>query len=140
MRIVVDTNVLVSGLFFGGTPRQIVDAWGEGKIEVAVSEEILAEYRRTSEKLGGRYLAVEVAARFERAAARAVLVTALPFDKQVCSDPNDDMFLACALAGHAVLVTSCDKALLATSGYMGIEVLTPRQFVDLYLKEVDPPQ
>ena len=67
-------------------------------------------------------------------------MTASPFDKQVCSDANDDMFLACALAGHATLVTSGDKALLAASGFLGIEVLTPRQFVDSYLKQDNPPR
>lgn len=47
----------------------------------------------------------------------------------VCTDSTDDMFLACAIAGDSRVVVSGDKALLRTSGYRGIEVLTPRAFL-----------
>ena len=148
MRIVVDTNVFVSGVFFGGPPGEIVEAWRKERFEVAffalvvpaVVTEILAEYRRVGEELSARYPAADFESRLELATARSVPIVAPPLKAQVCSDPDDDMFLACALAGHATLVTSGDKALLAASGFLGIEVLTPRQFVDSYLKQDRPPQ
>jgi len=55
--------------------------------------------------------------------------------KQICSDPDDDKFLACALASSTKVISSGDKALRKTSGYAGIEVLSPREFVDKYLKK-----
>jgi predicted nucleic acid-binding protein len=73
-----------------------------------------------------------------RAALDLVLVTAHAFppaalDGRICTDPDDDKFLACALASGAATIVSGDKHLVAVSGYRGIEVLRPRAFVDRYL-------
>ena len=51
MKIVLDTNVLVSGIFFSGPPRKIVDAWIEGVCQFVVSVPILEEYRRVAKEL-----------------------------------------------------------------------------------------
>lgn len=51
MKIVLDTNVLVSGIFFSGPPRRIMDAWTEGVIQFVVSVPILEEYRRVATEL-----------------------------------------------------------------------------------------
>ena len=61
----------------------------------------------------------------------ATLVVAPPLPQQVCTDPDDDKFLACALAASAKVICSGDKALLKTSGYRGIKVLTPGQLLAL---------
>jgi predicted nucleic acid-binding protein len=65
--------------------------------------------------------------------ANAVVVNVSELGQRVCRDPDDDKFLACAIAGKTKIVVSGDKDLLATSGYAGITVLTPRGFVDRYL-------
>ena len=49
MRVVLDTNVLVSGIFFSGPPAKILAAWADGRFEMVASVEILAEYRRVGE-------------------------------------------------------------------------------------------
>jgi predicted nucleic acid-binding protein len=49
VRIILDTNVVISGIFFAGLPYQILRAWREGKLHLLISEEILAEYRRVGE-------------------------------------------------------------------------------------------
>ena len=54
--------------------------------------------------------------------------------RPICSDPDDDKFLACAVAGKVKHIVTGDKALLATSGYRGITVLTPREFVERFLR------
>jgi predicted nucleic acid-binding protein len=46
VKIVLDTNVFVSGIFFGGPPGTILEAWQDGRIDFAVSLEILTEYER----------------------------------------------------------------------------------------------
>jgi uncharacterized protein len=51
MKIILDTNVLLSGIFFNGPPYLILIAWREGKIELAISREIFEEYRRTADLL-----------------------------------------------------------------------------------------
>ena len=51
----MDTNVLMSGIFFGGVPGRVIDAWMDGSLELVLSPEILDEYRRVGSELGGRY-------------------------------------------------------------------------------------
>ncbi|NOY85319.1 MAG: PIN domain-containing protein [Nitrospirae bacterium] len=51
MRVILDTNVLVSGIFFSGPPYQILSAWRDGKIAFVISPEILEEYERVGEAL-----------------------------------------------------------------------------------------
>lgn len=65
--------------------------------------------------------------------AHGEVVDAPPtLSEQVCRDPDDDKFLACALAAAAPMAISGDRALLDTS-WRGIEVVTPRAFVDQHL-------
>lgn len=133
MRLVIDTNVFISGVFFSGPPHQILTAWKSGWIKLVVSPDILAEYQATGEELAAKFTGVDLTPWMELVATLAVVIHTPPLAVQVCTDPDDDKFLACAIAGRTRIVTSGDKALLATSGYEGVTVLTPRQFVDKYL-------
>jgi predicted nucleic acid-binding protein len=54
----------------------------------------------------------------------------------VCEDPDDDKFIACALASGCKVIVSGDKHLLKVSGFGGIRVLRPRAFIDEYLSQV----
>ena len=51
LKVVMDTNVFVSGVFFSGPPYQILKAWQSGEFELVVSQDILDEYRRVGEIL-----------------------------------------------------------------------------------------
>jgi uncharacterized protein len=53
--VVVDTNVFVSGIFFSGPPYRILKAWQDDRIQIAVTEEIIEEYRRVIETLSGKF-------------------------------------------------------------------------------------
>jgi putative PIN family toxin of toxin-antitoxin system len=132
--VIVDTNVFVSGIFFSGPPHTILDAWRQGKLTLVVSPAILDEYRRVAHELAGQFLGVDPGPPLELLAIHARLVNAPDLPQQVCSDADDDMFLACAVASGAKVIASGDKALLKTSGYSGIEVLTPRAFVTRFLQ------
>jgi len=134
MRLVVDTNVFISGIFFSGPPYDILNAWRNRKVELVISPDILDEYRRVGEELAKRYPGTDLGPLLELLAIKSRIVDAPPLDENVCSDPNDDKFIACALASRTKLICSGDKALLRISGYRGITVLSPKDFVDIYLK------
>lgn len=135
MRVILDTNVFVSGVFFSGPPFEILDAWRHGRLTLVVSPEILAEYERVGQELANEFPAIDIAPILELLAFKAEVINAPALAEQICSDPDDDKFLACALAGSIKVITSGDKALRKTSGYAGIEVLSPREFIDKYLKK-----
>ena len=60
MRVVLDTNVLMSGIFFGGIPGRLLIAWRAKMIQFVVSEEILDEYRQVAMRLGERYSEIDI--------------------------------------------------------------------------------
>jgi len=135
VKAIIDTNVLISGIFFSGVPHDILAAWRDRKIELIISPEILQEYRRVGEEMEKKFQGVEIEPFLELLVIEATMVDAKPLKEAVCTDPDDDKFLACALASKAMVICSGDKALLKTSGYKGIEVLTPRSFADRFLKK-----
>jgi len=135
VKVVLDTNVLVSGLPFGGVPGRILTAWSTGAIRLVISPPILEEYRRVGLALskGREPLVGALEALLAMLTGHALLVDAPPLDERVSEDPDDEMFLAAALAANARLVVSGDKHLLRVSGWRGIEVLKARPFVDRYI-------
>jgi putative PIN family toxin of toxin-antitoxin system len=134
VRVILDTNVFVAGVFFAGPPYAILDAWRHGRISLVVSPEIMEEYRRVAHELATEFPGVDPGPPLELIAIHAQVVDAPPLPAPVCTDSTDDMFLACAVASGTKIITSGDKALLRTSGYKDVEVLTPRAFLDKYLK------
>lgn len=131
MRVVVDTSVLLPGVFFGGPPRDVLAAWRAGRFEVVVSPEILREYVRVGERLSARFPGADLERVLERIAASATLVSAPPLPEPVCEDGDDDKFLACAVAAGVGYVVSSDRALLATSPYRNVKVIRSRDFLDM---------
>jgi uncharacterized protein len=133
VKVVIDTNVYVSGIFFSGPPYQILKAWRDDKIELIVSPDILDEYRRVGEILAEDHPVIDLAPMLGLVIQNAVVYAAPPLPEPVCKDPDDDKFLACALASGSMVIVSGDKHLLEVSGYRGIDVLKPRDFVNKYL-------
>lgn len=133
MRVVLDTNVFVSGIFFGGPPYQILRAWRDGKIQLALSPEILDEYQRVGEILTEDHPNINLKPILDFVIRNAEIYAAPPLPEAVCEDPDDNKFFACALASGSTVIVSGDKHLLKVSGYQKIEVLKPREFVDQYL-------
>jgi putative PIN family toxin of toxin-antitoxin system len=99
MRVVVDTNVLVSGVFFGGVPGRILEAWRDGTLTLVVSSAILEEYHRVGALLGARYPGVDLEPVLALVAVHAEVVQPATLADRVCEDPDDDKFMTCALAG-----------------------------------------
>lgn len=129
MRVVVDTNVLMSGIFFGGTPAKVLDAWRSGVFMLVISPAISKEYARVGEELTSAYGAFDVGRILQLIALTAETVHPLPMNEQVCSDPDDDIFIAAAIAGNAEVIVSGDKALRRATGYQGISIRSPGEFV-----------
>ena len=135
LRVVMDTNVFVSGVFFSGPPYQILKAWQSGDFELVVSQEILDEYRRVGEILARERPKIDLNPILNFVIEHAKAYKSAKLKEPICEDPDDDKFFACALASESKVIISGDKHLLKVSGYGGIEVLKPREFVDRYLAQ-----
>lgn len=135
MRVILDTNVFVSGIFWKGPPRQILQSWRDGEITIVASTEILSEYERVTKTLAIQFPGADLSVFMRLLTLKAEMCVAKPLLAPVSKDPEDDKFLACGVAAKVCCIVSGDKDLLEVSGFAGIEVLKPRKFVELYLSK-----
>ena len=128
MRVLLDTNVLISATFFGGVPAEILEAWANGLFEFVVSPDIYDEYQRVCERLAQKHPTLQYRAVLSALIGGATLVSDPEPDGSITSDPDDDKFMRCALQADAVVVSG-DSDLLQVSGWKGVTVLTPAAFL-----------
>jgi uncharacterized protein len=122
LKVVLDSNVVLSGFFFGGVPGRILEAWNAGLVEVVLSASILAEYRQAAAVLESKYGGSDFDSFAALLALNSEFVDAPDsLHEAVCADSDDDKFLACALASGVRLIVSGDEHLLAVNGWQGIE-------------------
>ncbi len=134
-RIVVDTNVLISGTLVEiGASARILWAVRHRRVTLVISAEILTEYENAIRRrhIARKYVAIERRAEdligFWR--GRAVLIeNALSKAGFVPADPKDDVIIATALDGDADYIVSGDRHLTELKEFEGIPILTPAEFV-----------
>jgi uncharacterized protein len=131
IRVVLDTNVLVSSLLFAGPPSHLVSLWRERRIVLLLSKAVFIEYLRVLAypkfKLSGEEIKALVE---EYLLPFAAMVTVVETPAIIPEDPADDKFLALAAAGRARYLVSGDKHLLALREYRRVKIVTPREFLD----------
>ena len=128
MRVVLDTNVVVSAAFFGGPPRQVVDAWISGRLEVVLSPSIFDEYLRVCDRLSVSYPGTDYQPLLTAFLAHGTLVADSEDEGAITADRDDDKFVRCALATDATVVSG-DRHLLDVDGWQGVRVATPAQLL-----------
>lgn len=128
MRIVVDTNVLISGLFWGGTPAEIIHAWAEGRIKVVCSAEIIDEYNQIARRLNPGLGNSQIDRFLSFLIGRFEIVRPNHWFKIILGDPGDDKFIDCAFHAQASMILSGDKHLLKLGNFGPIRILSPVHF------------
>ena len=136
IKAVLDTNVLISGLIVAQSPPcQILDAWLEGLFTLVTSLYLVEElvhvlsYPRITERL--RLDEEELVAILDALLSKAEVTSGRLHLPGITRDPKDDFVVACAKEGEADYIVSGDQDLLVLGEYEGIQVVTPRQFVEI---------
>ena len=133
IRVVIDTNVIISGLLFGGMPGRLIQLWKDKRILPLVSREILNEYLKV--------LAYPKFSLSEEEIKYLLYQEILPFFKVISvkqrtiiikEDPSDDKFIRCARSGKAQVIISGDQHLLSLTSYRNITIFSPSQFLEEY--------
>jgi putative PIN family toxin of toxin-antitoxin system len=127
-RVVLDTNVIVSGLGWRGAPAAILDAVGDGRLVLVTSAPLLAELRRVLEypKLakviqGGAQLA-------DLVVASGIVVVPNRVLTVISDDDDDNRVLEAAIEGDADYIVSGDADLLDLGTFQGIPIIMPGEF------------
>jgi putative PIN family toxin of toxin-antitoxin system len=138
MKVVLDTNVLVSGFVRPEpAPGQLLAAWREDTFTLIVSEHILTEAARTFEETPYFRKHLDDKHRKQNIAllrAEAVIVKPVENVTGIATHPEDDLVLAAALAAQADYLITGDKKLLNVGIYRGTHLLSPRTFLNEVLK------
>lgn len=133
MRVVADTNIVVSGLLWRGNPRLILDAAREGTIDLFTSAVLLAELEDvlSREKFANRLASVLVTPHdlVLGYSALASIIEPATIKPVILADPDDDAILACALAAQGEMIVSGDRHLLDLKQYQDIRIFTAARLV-----------
>ena len=127
-KIVIDTNIYISAIFWGGKPRAIVDLGRSGQVLIFTSSEIEEEIEK---KLRTKFgLSDEETAQILLDFSTfTVPVTVSRRVSVIDDDPDDDKFIECAVASRAGFIVSGDKHLLALEEYEGIKMMKAADFL-----------
>jgi len=132
MKIVLDTNVLVSGIFWGGTPLKILELWEKKQVDVLASRAILDEYLVNIDRLSKKYSRPDLSAAWSLIIPSRVKLVQVKKTFHLCRDPDDNKFIDCAISGRAPFLVSGDEDLLVLKKVMNLEILKPRQFLNKF--------
>ena len=130
VKVVVDTNVVISALLFGGALGKLIGLWQGNAIKPVASREIIDEYIRVltypkfklSEEEINFLLYREILPFFE-------IIDVRQGPQVIEKDPHDDKFISCASAAGAGYIISGDKHLLSLKSYQKIKILSPAEFI-----------
>ena len=134
-RVVLDTNVLVSGLLFGGGPGEILGLGKTGELRLTMSRAMLdallrvlayPKFRLSEEEI--HYLL------YAEVLPHVEIAEVLPGPSVVTADPADDMFLHCALEARVSCIVSGDRHLLRLQSYKRIKILSPSEFLSRHAR------
>jgi len=130
IRVVLDTNVLVSALLFGGMQDRLVARWKAGTVVPVFSKATFDEFRRVLTYPRFSLSETEIRVLIEdEVLPYADIVEILEEIQGVCPDPGDDIFLSCAVAAGVDAIVSGDKDLLDIGSFRKIPIISTQDFL-----------
>jgi len=135
IRVVIDMNVLVSSLLFGGQPGKLRSLWAAGRIVPLVSKETTAEFIRVLTYPKFRLTTAVINMLIEdELLPHAEVVDITENADGVCRDLHDDKFLALAASGSANYLITGDQDLLVIQKYKNTDIVTVAEMLRLVLR------
>jgi len=132
IKVVLDTNVLISAILFKGELAGIVDLWKRGRIVPVVSRETFHEFRTVLGYPKFRLTKGEINAIIEEEVLPFFEVAGITVAVSgVCEDPDDDKFIACALSASADYIVSGDKVLCDAGRYKSVRIIKASQLLKM---------
>jgi putative PIN family toxin of toxin-antitoxin system len=132
LRVVLDTNVLISAILFGGKPRQILEKAIRGEIRLCLSEPILEELKGVLQRSKFEYSSEIIQFILTELTGIADFVNPSETLNVVLEDPEDNRILECAIEAKANYVISGDFHLLKLRRYRNIEVVNVAAFLERF--------
>lgn len=133
MRIVLDNNVFISGIFWKGIPNEIIKLAEKNKFEIFTTLEILSELFRVLKREKFKLLFKEGKITFEEVSEKILEIVKICSPKSkvkvITEDPEDNKFLACAISCQASFIISGDDHLLKLKEFQDIPIVSAKEFL-----------
>jgi len=140
-RVVVDTNLIISGATTSGTiPSEVIESWRRDEYILVTSPRIIEEVKevlnRPKIKKQFSFTSKEIDKLIESLITKAFVTPGILEVEVIKDDPDDNKFIACAIEGSATHIISGDKKhVLSLGDYQGIKIVSARNFLEAYLKK-----
>lgn len=136
LKVVLDTNIIVSGIFWQGLPRLILDLARDEKIEVFISLPILKELNRVLTGKKFRLTQIEVDRIHKDILNYTIPITPLSLEEVNIPDKRDTIILEIATTAKVDYLITGDPHLLNLQTFKGIKIVTAREFLSLEFPEL----
>ena len=133
--VVLDTNIIISGLGWGGIPGKIIDLWKKGKINICLSAEVLEEYLELIDRVMSKAgESCDWFLRLIESGEHIRFVKPHRHFKIITADCDDNMFIDCAVESRSMYLITGDEHLLSVEKFKEVIIVSPAEFLGLYTR------
>ena len=135
MEVVLDTNVFISGFFWNGSSRRILDLWRKVDLNIVISMEIISEIVKVLKDFKIQMPDDKRKNLIDLIVSKSIIVTPNEKLNVIKDDPDDNKFLEAAISGKASYIITQDKHLLKIKQFKDIKIINPEEFLILFEKD-----
>ena len=132
IKVVLDSNIYISGILFNGNPRIILDLAIKGRIQVYISPEILSELKDVLSKKKFNFSPNIIQSIISEIESITTLIVPLKRYNIVTRDSDDNIIVDCAMESNAEYIITGDNDLLSINEFRNIRIIKPVDFLELY--------
>lgn len=132
IKVVLDSNIYISGILFSGNPRLILDLAINGRIDVCISPEIVTELQAVLSRKKFNFSPAIIQALLHEIESLATLVVPSKKYHGVVRDIDDTIIIDCAMESGASYIITGDNDLLSLKEFKGITILSPVEFLEVF--------
>jgi len=133
MKVVLDSNIYISGIIFGGNPRKIIDLIVEGKLRLYISSDILIEIKEVLERDKFGFSSDVTQQIISEIESLSELVMPKKRHSVVNRDEDDNIIIDCAIEANADYIITGDDDLLTLKEFKKVKILNPSEFLKIIL-------
>ncbi len=128
MKVVLDTNIFISGIFWKGSSNRVISSWKEGKFTLVTSLEAVSEIIKVLKDFKIKLSDDMIKEWIDLIIRNSIIVEPIEKITIVKDDPKDNIFIETAVAGNVNYIVSQDNHLLKLKEFRGIKMITPEEF------------
>lgn len=132
MKVVLDTNIFISGIFWKGASNKVITNWREGRFTLITSLETISEIIKILKDFKIKLPDEMIKEWIDLIVRNSIIVEPKEKIDAVKDDPKDNIFIETAVAGNADYIVSQDNHLLKLKEFRGIKIISPEEFNELF--------